>query len=71
MAVQDPARTTGINSNVAAIRRSPWRHRYQTGATFDIRGKLFGGWRKANKVWFDLDNGRMVAIERAVGGPTH
>src|SRR5678815_2096080 len=30
MAVQDPARTTGINSNVTAIRRSPWRHRYQT-----------------------------------------
>ena len=30
-----------------------------------------GGWQKANRVWFDLDNGRMVAIERAVGGPTH
>ena len=43
------------------------RHR----PTFNIRDKLFGGWRKANKVWFDLDNGRMVAIERAVGGPTH
>ena len=33
--------------------------------------KLFGGWRKVNKVWFDLNNGRMVKIERAVGGPTH
>jgi sulfate transport system substrate-binding protein len=48
-----------------------WRHKYKTGATFSIRDKLFGGWRKANKVWFDLSNGRMVAIERAVGGPTH
>jgi len=50
---------------------SKWRHKYNTGPTFNIRDKLFGGWRKANKVWFDLDNGRMVAIERAVGGPTH
>jgi sulfate transport system substrate-binding protein len=48
-----------------------WRHKYDTGPTFNIRDKLFGGWRKANKVWFDLNNGRMVAIERAVGGPTH
>ena len=48
-----------------------WRKKYNTGPTFNIRDKLFGGWRKANRVWFDLDNGRMIAIERAVGGPTH
>jgi sulfate transport system substrate-binding protein len=48
-----------------------WRKKYNTGPTFNIRDKLFGGWLKANKVWFDLDDGRMVAIERAVGGPTH
>jgi sulfate/thiosulfate transport system substrate-binding protein len=48
-----------------------WRRKYGTGPTFNIRDKLFGGWRKANKVWFDLNDGRMVAIERAVGGPTH
>ena len=48
-----------------------WRKKYDTGPTFKIRDKPFGGWRQANKVWFDLDNGRMVAIERAVGGPTH
>jgi hypothetical protein len=48
-----------------------WRKKYKTGPTFNIRDKLFGGWRKADRVWFDLDNGRMVAIERAVGGPTH
>jgi sulfate transport system substrate-binding protein len=48
-----------------------WRHKYNTGPTFNIRDRLFGGWRKANKVWFDLNTGRMVAIERAVGGPTH
>jgi sulfate/thiosulfate transport system substrate-binding protein len=48
-----------------------WRKKYDTGPTFNIRDPLFGGWLKANKVWFDLDNGRMVGIERAVGGPTH
>jgi sulfate transport system substrate-binding protein len=48
-----------------------WRKKYNTGPTFNIHDKLFGGWRKANRVWFDLNNGRMVAIEQAVGGPTH
>ena len=48
-----------------------WRKKYNTGPTFKIRDKLFGGWRKANRVWFDLTSGRMVGIERAVGGPTH
>ncbi len=48
-----------------------WRKKYNTGPTFNIRDKLFGGWRKANKVWFNLSTGRMVGIERAVGGPTH
>lgn len=32
--------------------------------------KLFGGWTKANTVWFDRSNGRMLEIERAVGGPS-
>jgi ABC-type sulfate transport system substrate-binding protein len=48
-----------------------WRKKYDTGPTFNIRDRLFGGWRKANTVWFDLSSGRMVGIERAVGGPTH
>jgi sulfate/thiosulfate-binding protein len=48
-----------------------WRKKYNTGPTFKIHDKLFGGWRKANRVWFDLNSGRMVDIERAVGGPTH
>jgi sulfate transport system substrate-binding protein len=48
-----------------------WRKRYDTGPTFNIHDKLFGGWGKANKVWFDLSSGRMLGIERAVGGPTH
>ena len=37
---------------------------------FGISDPLFGGWPKANRTWFDPSKGRMVAIERAVGGPT-
>ena len=48
-----------------------WAKKYKTGTTFNIRDRLFGGWLKANKVWFDPNTGRMVGIERAVGGPTH
>jgi sulfate transport system substrate-binding protein len=48
-----------------------WRQRYNTGPTFTIRDKLFGGWLKADRVWFDLNNGRMVKIEQQDGGPTH
>lgn len=48
-----------------------WRKKFNTGPTFNINDRLFGGWRKINKTWFDLSSGRMVGIERAVGGPTH
>ena len=48
-----------------------WAKKYGTGPTFNIRDRLFGGWRKANRVWFDPNTGRMVGIERAVGGPSH
>ncbi len=37
---------------------------------FKVDDKIIGGWRKADKVWFDPNKGRMVQIERAVGGPT-
>lgn len=49
-----------------------WRARYSTaGKTiFPISDPLFGGWTKANQVWFTPGTGRMTAIERAVGGPT-
>ena len=65
----------GYRPVVKSVLKSPdlatWRKKYNTGPTFNIRDKLFGGWLKVNKVWFDLDTGRMVSIERAVGGPTH
>ena len=49
-----------------------WRQRYSNeGKTvFPISDPLFGGWTKANRVWFAPDTGRMTAIEQAVGGPT-
>jgi sulfate/thiosulfate-binding protein len=37
---------------------------------FKIDDKYIGGWRNANKVWFDPNKGRMATIERNVGGPT-
>jgi sulfate transport system substrate-binding protein len=48
-----------------------WSKRYSTGQTFNIRDRLFGGWRKVDRVWFDPIHGKMVAIEQSVGGPTH
>jgi sulfate transport system substrate-binding protein len=48
-----------------------WRKKYNTGPTFNIRDRLFGGWRNVNRVWFDPIHGKMVGIEQAVGGPTH
>jgi sulfate transport system substrate-binding protein len=65
----------GYRPVVQSVLKSPdlasWRKKYNTGPTFNINNSLFGGWRKVNKVWFDLNNGRMVKIEQAVGGPTH
>jgi sulfate/thiosulfate-binding protein len=49
-----------------------WRLAYAGGSrlVFSIGDPLFGGWRRADRVWFDPGSGRMVAIERAVGGPS-
>ena len=32
--------------------------------------RSIGGWRAADKKWFDPNKGLMAKIERAVGGPT-
>jgi sulfate transport system substrate-binding protein len=37
---------------------------------FRVKDKIIGGWRHADEVWFDPNKGRMVGIEKAVGGPT-
>jgi sulfate transport system substrate-binding protein len=65
----------GYRPVVKSVLKSPdlasWRRKYNTGPTFNINDRLFGGWRKVNTTWFALNTGRMVGIERAVGGPTH
>ena len=64
----------GYRPVIKSVLKSPdlagWKKKYNTGPTFNINNKLFGGWRKVNNVWFDLNKGRMVKIEKAVGGPT-
>jgi sulfate transport system substrate-binding protein len=37
---------------------------------FKVDDRTIGGWRNADKVWFDPNKGRMASIERAIGGPT-
>jgi sulfate/thiosulfate transport system substrate-binding protein len=37
---------------------------------FKVDDRIIGGWRHADRVWFDPNNGRMTQIERAIGGPT-
>jgi sulfate/thiosulfate transport system substrate-binding protein len=48
-----------------------WKARFEPGnhLIFPITDKIFGGWSKVSSVWFG-QNGRMVKIEQAVGGPT-
>jgi sulfate transport system substrate-binding protein len=37
---------------------------------FTINDKTIGGWRAADKKWFDPSHGLMVKIEQSVGGPS-
>jgi sulfate transport system substrate-binding protein len=37
---------------------------------FKVDDKYIGGWRNADRVWFDPNHGRMTKIEQAAGGPT-
>jgi sulfate/thiosulfate-binding protein len=37
---------------------------------FKVADKYFGGWRAADKRWFDPKSGLMVGIEKKIGGPT-
>jgi sulfate transport system substrate-binding protein len=37
---------------------------------FTVDDKTIGGWRAADKRWFDPNKGLMAQIESSVGGPT-
>jgi sulfate/thiosulfate-binding protein len=47
-----------------------YRGKFPTRSLTTIDNPWFGGWRKVDKRWFDPHSGLMVAIEKAVGGPT-
>ena len=46
-----------------------YRSKYPIRSIVTISNKMFGGWRAAQKRWFDPSKGLMVGIEKAVGGP--
>src|SRR5262252_5841562 len=52
----------GYRPVIKSVLKSPdlasWKKKYDTGPTFNINNKWFGGWRKVNSVWFDLSKGR-------------
>jgi sulfate transport system substrate-binding protein len=54
-----------VAASPAAVKAFPSRP-----GIFKVDDKYIGGWRQADKVWFDPNNGRMAKIEQAVGGPT-
>ena len=74
-----PAQTTFVKAGYRPVVKSvlsqsslkTWRQRFATGSHvfYGISDSIFGGWPKANSVWFS-QNGRMETIEQAVGGPT-
>ena len=65
----------GYRPVIGSVLKNPalkaWKARFNIGShlIFSIKDKIFGGWGKANNVWFS-PNGRMMTIEKAVGGPT-
>ncbi len=54
--------------NKVAARK--FRSKYPTRGIVTISNPIFGGWRAAQKRWFDPSTGLMIGIERQAGGPT-
>jgi len=65
----------GYRPVVSSVLKDPslksWAAKFSTKGHvfFPITNSWFGGWPKAAQVWFS-PNGRMIKIEKAVGGPT-
>jgi sulfate transport system substrate-binding protein len=49
----------------AAVKEFPARP-----GIFKVDDRIIGGWRAADRKWFDPSKGLMTKIEHAVGGPT-
>lgn len=47
-----------------------YRSKFPVKGLVTISNPMFGGWRAAQKRWFDPRNGLMVGIEKSIGGPT-
>jgi sulfate transport system substrate-binding protein len=56
-----------VNANVAKRYASKYPSR---PGIFRIDDPIIGGWRAADKKWFDPRGGLMAKIERKIGGPT-
>lgn len=68
-----PAQTILAQNGYRPVLKSvakKFRSKFPTRSLVTIDNALFGGWRKVDKRWFDPNNGLMVGIERAAGGPT-
>ncbi len=59
----------GFRSIVPSVAKQ-YRAKYPTRSLLRISNPIFGGWRAAQKRWFDPSSGLMVGIEKGVGGPT-
>jgi sulfate/thiosulfate transport system substrate-binding protein len=55
--------------NPASARKFTAKYPARPGI-FRVTDPYIGGWRKADRRWFDPKSGLMVSIERKVGGPT-
>jgi len=55
--------------NPASARKFTSKYPARPGL-FKVADRYFGGWRAADKRWFDTKTGLMVGIEKKVEGPT-
>jgi sulfate transport system substrate-binding protein len=55
-----------VNKQAAA----KFKAKYPLKGFVTINNPMFGGWRAAQKRWFDPNTGLMAGIEKSVGGPT-
>ena len=68
-----PAQTILAQNGYRQVLRSiakQYRSSFPTRALTTIDNPWFGGWRKVDTRWFNPQNGLMVSVEKAAGGPT-
>ena len=68
-AAQELLAQAGFRPIVPSVAKK-YRSKYPTRSLIRISSPIFGGWRTAQKRWFDPSSGLMVGIEKGIGGPT-